>query len=221
LEGILKLEQGSDWTHGLILGDEWANSLTHAFGFLLSLVGFVFLLQNAWLSQDFSKILFFGIYGMTLSLLYASSMIYHGLKNLTIKKIFRTVDHCAIYLLIAGTYTPITMLVLRENVGSLLFSAIWMLAISGICFKIFFIHRFKKLSTAIYLTMGWLIILAIEPLMNAFPYEGLCWIVGGGASYTVGVIFYVLDKRKFFHAIWHLFVLVGSFCHYFAIYLYI
>jgi hemolysin III len=130
-------------------------------------------------------------------------------------------DHCAIYLLIAGSYTPFTLLLLKESWGWALFNIVWVLAGVGILFKIFFTHRFKILSTLIYLMMGWMVVVAAEPLMSRLPYEGLCWLIMGGLFYTIGVIFFVLDSRRFFHAIWHLFVMGGSVCHYFAILFYL
>jgi hemolysin III len=203
----------------ILVSDEWLNSLTHGLGLLLSIVGLGFLLKAGW--SESLKMICFGIYGSSLILLYAASTIYHALSKPKLKKLFRTIDHCAIYLLIAGSYTPFTVLVLNGSSGWMLFGAVWALACMGILFKAFCGHRFHMLSTAVYLLMGWLIVFAIEPFMNLFPYEGIYWVIGGGLSYTFGVIFYVMDKRRFYHAIWHLFVMGGSVCHYLAIYLYI
>ncbi len=138
-----------------------------------------------------------------------------------LKKLFRTIDHCAIYLLIAGSYTPFTLLVLGGVWGWTLFAIVWTLAAIGMCLKTFFRHRFKILSTSLYLFMGWLVVIAAEPLMARFDPSGLSWLLAGGLSYTVGVIFFVLDKRRFYHAIWHVFVLGGSVCHYLAVLLYL
>lgn len=210
-----------EWAQGLVLGDEWANSLTHGIGFLLSFIGLIILFTEAFEDGDFWKMISYGIYGLTLMLLYAASTLYHAVKRPRLKKFFRTVDHCAIYLLIAGTYTPFTLLVLEESWGMALFSVVWGLAGMGIVYKLFFAHRFKAFSTALYLSMGWMAVIAIEPFMNSIPYEGLCWIVAGGISYTGGVVFYLMDKRRFYHAIWHLFVMGGSICHYLAVLFYI
>lgn len=218
---VKSLSYEEEWAQALILGDEWANSITHGVGLLLSCIGLVILLMVSLESENFWKMVSFGVYGASLVLLYAASTLYHSSKKPVLKKLFRTLDHCAIYLLIAGTYTPITILVLDESWGMTLFSVVWGLAAMGMFYKIAFKNRFKAFSTSIYLLMGWLIIIAAEPFMNSFPYEGICWIAAGGASYTGGVIFYVMDKRRFFHAIWHLFVMGGSLCHYLAILLYI
>jgi len=208
-------------TYIQVLEDEWINSLSHGLGFVLSLVGFFFLMTISFESQDpWRKVSFF-IYGSSLVLLYAASTIYHAIKKPRLKVLFRKIDHCAIYLLIAGSYTPFTLMPLKGFWGWLLFGIIWSLAALGITFKIFFIHRFQVISTFIYLAMGWLVIIAAEPLANNYAYEGLVWLIAGGAFYTLGVIFFVLDKKRFFHAIWHLFVLGGSLCHYFAILFYI
>lgn len=206
---------------GLSLGDEWANCLTHGVGLLLSFIGFFLLLEAPFIDQDFSKLLSFSVYGGSLILLYAASTFYHYIHKPKLKKIFRTIDHCAIYVLIAGSYTPFTMLVLGGTWGWTLFGTVWGLAIAGIVLKILFQHRFLHLSTALYLIMGWLVIIAAEPLLESFHINGIYWLLVGGLSYTVGVVFYTLDKRKFFHAIWHMFVMGGSACHYFAILLYL
>ena len=215
------LEKGEEWAHGLILGDEWANYLTHGLGILLSFIGCFFLILPSLESDNPLKPVCFVIYGLSLVLLYSASTIYHALKHPKLKKIFRTIDHCAIYLLIAGSYTPFTMIPLKGAWGWFLFGTIWGLAALGITFKIFFIHRFKIFSTLVYIAMGWLVLVAIEPLMNSYPYEGILWLVSGGLFYTLGVIFFAMDKNKFYHAIWHLFVMGGSMCHYFAILFYI
>jgi hemolysin III len=130
-------------------------------------------------------------------------------------------DHSAIYLLIAGTYTPFTLVLLRGSWGWSLFGVIWGLALSGILFKIFFINRFNVLSTLIYLLMGWLIIIAFQPLMHHIPVKGLYWLLAGGIAYSAGTVFYLWEKLPFHHAIWHLFVLAGSVCHYFAVLFYV
>jgi hemolysin III len=201
--------------------DEWANTITHGIGFLLSAVGLVFLLQTPLGEGNYWKLFAFTVYGLSLITLYLTSTLYHNSRNPRLKQIFRLLDHCAIYLLIAGSYTPFTLISLEGIWGWTLFGMIWSLAFTGILFKIFFIHRFEYLSTAIYLIMGWLIVIAIEPLVNSLSTEGLYWIVAGGLSYTTGVIFFLLDRKPFFHAIWHLFVMCGSTCHYFAISLHV
>ncbi|MBA3722001.1 MAG: hemolysin III family protein [Parachlamydiaceae bacterium] len=199
------------------LGDEWANSLTHGIGFVLSLVGFMFLLQSPMMEGNHWKLFSFTIYGFSLVLLYGASTFYHACKNRQLKHALRLLDHCAIYILIAGSYTPFTLVSMQGFWGWTLFALVWMIAIVGIIFKCFYIGRFVRLSTCLYLAMGWLIVIAIEPLMNSLSFEGLCWIAAGGLFYTSGIIFFLLDAKRFFHAIWHLFVLGGSVCHFFAV----
>jgi hemolysin III len=221
LKRIDHLPEEEKWAQGLLLGDEWANSLTHGIGLILSIIGFIFLIANPLQAEDHWKLLNFAVYGGSLILLYAASTCYHAIKRPQLKKVLRLVDHCAIYLLIAGTYTPFTIFVLEGVWGWTLFTIVWGLACLGITFKTLFKHRFSALSTTVYLLMGWMVIIAAEPLMSRFHISGLCWVLAGGLCYTLGVIFYILDKRRFYHAIWHLFVLVGSFCHYCAIFFYI
>lgn len=221
MEYVKTLKSDEDWAQASIIGDEWANCLTHSIGLILSLIGFIFLIHYPLQENDHWKLLNFSVYGTSLILLYAASSCYHGLPISKLKRLFQTLDHCAIYLLIAGSYTPFTMLVLGETWGWALFSLAWSLAGVGIILKTFFRHRFKIISTALYLLMGWLIVIAAEPLIERLHPVSLNWLIAGGLFYTTGVIFYVLDKRRFFHAIWHLFVLSGSACHYFAILLYL
>lgn len=201
--------------------EELANTLTHGFGLLISVIGFVALMFLAQQQGDFWRIISCGVYGSSLVILYAASTCYHGIKSARRKQIFKIIDHCAIYLLIAGSYTPFTLIALQGPWGWGLFCAIWSLACAGIIFKLFFTGRFEKLSTAIYLLMGWMAIIAIEELVNALSYEGLIWLILGGIFYSAGVIFYVREKLRFHHAIWHLFVLGGSACHYVSILLYV
>ena len=221
LAKVKTLSSEEEWVQGLLLGDEWANYLTHGLGLILSFIGLYILIITPMQNGDHWKMLNLAVYGISLILLYAASTIYHAARSPKVKRVFRTIDHCAIYLLIAGSYTPFTMLILEGFWGWTLFTIVWGLAFTGIAFKVFFRHRFKLLSTVIYLLMGWLVIIAAEPLMDSLHIEGLYWLIAGGLSYTAGVIFYALDKRRFYHAIWHLFVLSGSVCHYFAVLFYI
>lgn len=221
LERVHALPEEEQWAQGLLLGDEWANSLTHGLGLALSIVGLIFLLTTPLAQENSQRLLSFGVYGLSLIALYAASTCYHAVRQPNLKKILRTVDHCAIYTLIAGSYTPFTLLILGEIWGWPLFCIVWSLAFIGVSCKIFFRHKYKVLSTSIYLFMGWLVVIAAEPLIRSFHYEGLCWLLAGGFSYTFGVIFYLKDKKRFYHMIWHLFVLGGSICHYLAILFYI
>ena len=216
-----RLSPEDECFQGTVSGDEWANSLTHGVGLFLSVIALFFLLEGPFKESDAWRFANFAIYGTSLIFLYAASTFYHATKSGQVKRVMRTVDHCAIYLLIAGSYTPFTMLLLEGLWGQVLFGIVWSLAIFGIALKITFKHRFKILSTSLYLLMGWLVVVAAEPLVERLHVNGIYWMLAGGLSYTVGVIFYVLDKRPFFHAIWHLFVLGGSACHYAAILLYL
>jgi len=201
--------------------EESINSLTHGLGALLSLGGLAVLLAMASLHGDAWHIVSCSIYGATLVLLFSSSTLYHSFRNERVKHIFRIIDHASIYLLIAGTYTPFVLVNLRGKWGWSLFGVIWGLALAGIVFQIFFVSRFRLLQTIIYLAMGWLVVVAVKPLFDHVPRPGLLWLLLGGLCYTVGAIFYLWKKLPYHHAVWHLFVLGGSVCHYFAILFYV
>jgi len=197
------------------LAEEIANSITHGIGTGLSIAGTSVLVVMASLYGDVWQVVSFSIYGAALILLYLASTLYHSFQNPKTKRIFKIIDHSSIYLLIAGTYTPFMLVSIRGAWGWSLFGIIWGLAFAGIMFKAFFIGRFKKLSTLVYLLMGWLIVIAFKPMLDSVPTGGLIWLAAGGFSYTFGVIFYAWHSLKYSHAIWHLFVLGGSICHYF------
>lgn len=197
--------------------EELANTLTHGLGLVLSLVGLGWLLSAAMMSDDTCKICSACVFGSTLIMMYAASTFYHGWMDPKTKQRLKIVDHCAIYALIAGTYTPFALVTLSESWGWTLFSIIWSLAAVGITFKIFFIDKWPILSTLFYLGMGWMIVLASEAFIEVMPMEGLYLIVAGGLSYSLGAIIYVIERPVFHHAIWHMFVIGGSMCHYFAI----
>ncbi len=201
-------------------GEEIANSVTHGLGAVLGIAGFVFLLVAAIQRGSARHITAVVIFGTTLILLYVASTLYHALTPPRAKRVFQILDHSAIYLLIAGTYTPFTLITLRGVWGWSLLAVIWSLAIFGIVFKSVWIHRFPVLSTAVYVMMGWCAIVAIRPLLNALPWSGFMWLLAGGISYTGGVFFYA-SHRRYAHAVWHLFVLGGSLCHFWAIYRYV
>lgn len=197
------------------------NSISHLIGAIAALAGLVILVVSASGQGDAWKIVSFSIYGTTLFLLYAFSALYHSLSG-KVKKVFRTLDHHAIYLLIAGTYTPFTMVTLRGGWGWSIFGLIWGLAILGIVLDSFPQKGRRVLPLIIYLLMGWLVLMALGPLLRALPLPGFAWLLAGGVFYTAGVVFYALDKRvRHFHGIWHLFVLAGSISHYFAVFFYI
>jgi hemolysin III len=203
------------------LGEEIANSITHGIGAGLSVVGLIVLVVLATLYGDVWRIVSFSIYGATLIILYLASTLYHSFRNKRVKKIFKILDHSTIFLLIAGTYTPFLLISLRGVWGWILFGVIWGLSVSGIVFKALFIDRFRKLSVLIYILMGWLCVVAIKQMVVRIPLGGLIGLTAGGVLYTTGVIFYAWRKLKFSHAIWHLFVLGGSICHYFSIFFYL
>lgn len=201
--------------------EELANSITHAIGLALSLAALVILVVYAALQADGWKIVSFSIYGASLVLLYTASTLYHSFSSERAKHYLKIFDHSAIYLLIAGTYTPFLLVMIRGTWGWTIFGIIWGLAITGIIFKLFFVHRFRIVSTIIYLLMGWLIIIAFRPLITHVPENGLYWLLAGGLSYSFGVIFYLWEKIPYHHAIWHLFVLGGSIFHFFAVLFYV
>ncbi|MFQ5652332.1 MAG: hemolysin III family protein [bacterium] len=203
------------------LGEEIANSVTHGIGTGLSIAGLAILVLLATSHGDVWRIVSFSIYGTTLIALYLASTLYHSFRNPRVKHVFRILDHAAIYLLIAGTYTPFMLVSLRGTWGWTLFGIIWGLALSGIVFKALYIHRFEKLSVLVYVLMGCLCATAIKQMVVSIHIGGLVWLVAGGALYIAGLIFYAWHGLRYHHAIWHLFVLGGSICHYFSILLYV
>jgi hemolysin III len=203
------------------LGEEVAHALTHGLGVVLAIAGLTVMVARATLYGDAWHIVGAAIFGTTLVLMYTASTLYHSIPLPRAKKVLRIIDHSTIYLLIAGTYTPFTLVTLNGAVGWALFGTVWGLALVGVVFKIFATGRFERLSLAIYLGMGWCILLAIKPLVQTIEPGGLVLLVAGGVAYTGGVVFYVLDNRRYFHAIWHAFVLAGSVLQYFAVLFYV
>ena len=201
--------------------EEKLNALTHGFGTVLAIAGLVVLLMSSRLHDDIWHLVSSSIYGTSLVLLFLASTLYHSFRNERIKYIFKILDHTAIYLLIAGTYTPFALVLFRGSLGWTVFGVVWGLALIGAVFKIFFVRRFKTLSTVCYLIMGWLIVIFIKPLIAALPPGGLYWLIGGGLFYTVGALFYVYRRLPYNHTIWHLFVLAGSGAHFITVYCYI
>ncbi|HSP07254.1 MAG TPA: hemolysin III family protein [Acidobacteriota bacterium] len=198
--------------------EEIANSLTHGLGVVLAVVGLGLLVVFAVGSHDVWRIVSCSIYGFTLVLLYSASTLYHSFRNPKVKHWFRILDHACIYLLIAGTYTPFTLVTLRGPWGWSLFGIVWTLAACGLAFKLLYIGRFPIVSVTVYMLMGWMAVVAIKPMLERLPVEGLLWLVAGGLLYTVGVVFYATGgKLRYSHAIWHVFVLGGSICHYIAV----
>ena len=201
--------------------EEIANSVTHAFGVVLSVTAFVFLTILAWGSGDAWLIVSLVIYGLSLVIMYTSSTLYHGFQNPGAKRILRYLDHSSIYLLIAGTYTPFTLVNLKGPWGWTLFGLVWGIAFVGLVMTVAGIGRSRVLASLVYIGMGWLVIVAIKPLLEVVPMRGIAWLVAGGLFYTVGVAFYIWRSLPFHHAVWHLFVLGGSVCHFFAVLFYV
>ena len=200
------------------LAEEIASSLIHGFGAALSVSALVLLTILSLRSGDPWRVVSLAIYGSTLVILYLSSTLYHSFQNPTAKSVFRYLDHSSIYLLIAGTYTPFTLVNLRGGWGWTLFGLIWGFAILGLIMTASGFGRSRVFASLIYIGMGWLVVIAIKPLINSIPPGGIVWLVAGGLFYTFGVIFYIWKTLPFNHAIWHLFVLAGSLCHFLAIF---
>lgn len=199
--------------------EERLHSISHAVGALLSVVGAVVLLVMASIAAQVDpwKLASLGLYGMTLILLYTASTLYHGIPHRLWKQRFQLLDHCAIYLLIAGTYTPFLLVNMRGPTGWALFAAVWSLALIGITCKLLWPQRLSIFRVVIYLLMGWMILLASEEMAAKLSVTGIALLAAGGITYTVGVIFYAVRAIPYNHAIWHLFVVGGSVCHYFAV----
>ena len=197
--------------------EERLNIITHAFGLLLSVIGLPFLILKSLNFNGFWKPTSLIIYGLSLIVLYAASTFYHAAKNPRLRRKLNIFDHAAIYVLIAGTYTPFTILVLEGSLGWIIFGLTWTFALTGIILKLFYTGRFDKLSTALYLLMGWQIMFVINPLMERFSTEGLQLLFAGGVFYTIGAVLYSMKKLPYNHAIFHVFVVLGSVCHFFSI----
>jgi len=201
--------------------EEVANAITHGIGAFLSIAALALLIAFSSLFGTAWHVVSFTIYGITMMLLYASSTLVHSFPEGKVKDLFEIFDHASIYLFIAGTYTPFLFVIVRGSLGWTLFGIIWGIAISGVVFKAFFTKKFLFLSTLFYIAMGWLIVLAWNPLVETLPTGGIVLLIVGGILYTLGTIFYVWRGFPYHHAIWHLFVLAGSAAHFFAILLYV
>jgi hemolysin III len=211
-----------DLNLSVMIKSERFNSISHLIGAVLALAGAVVLVVVASRGGDTRRIVSFSIYGATLFLLYLISTLYHGLPTGRAKHVFRVLDHQAIYLLIAGSYTPFTLVTLDGIVGWWLFGAIWGMAVLGLVLDALPRRGARVVPLIIYFVMGWLIVLAINPLLAALPRAGFIWLLTGGLLYTSGIVFYALDRRyPWMHGVWHLFVLAGSISHYVAILVYV
>lgn len=197
--------------------EEVANSISHGIGFVGALIAAPFLIFHAATNGDALTIIGASVFITSAIILYFSSAIYHAIQRDDLKQRLRILDHMAIFLLIAGTYTPFTLGVLRDSVGWILFGLVWGIAIGGIILKLVAGVKYPKLSTFIYLGMGWLALFAAKDLWLSMPPAGIIWLIMGGIAYTIGVAFYAAPKFKYTHFIWHLFVLIGTTCHFFAV----
>jgi hemolysin III len=201
--------------------EELVNCVTHGAGLLLSLAGLVVLVALAWSNGDALHVASLSVYGASLVTLYAASTLYHGARRPRAKRLLQVLDHCCIYILIAGTYTPFSLLMLRGGWGWTLFGLAWGIALGGILFRLVFGTRYRAAAVASYVALGWLCVVAAKPILTLIPAGALAWLVAGGAAYTSGVFFFASKRLRHAHAIWHLFVLAGSVCHYLAVVLYV
>jgi len=201
--------------------EEKTNIYSHAIGVVLSVVALLLMVVRASQYGNVWHIISVSIFGVSLITLYTASTFYHSAKDPKRRARLRVIDHATIYTLIAGTYTPFTLVVLHGSVGWMVFGATWAMAITGITLKLFFTGRFNVLSTLMYVFMGWSIVFAITPLIESLSTQGLFWLFAGGVAYTTGAILYSIEKIKFNHAIFHMFVLLGSACHFVSVYFYV
>ena len=201
--------------------EEKINILSHAFGLALSIFALLLLVRHPNIDGNTLYLVSFSIFGISLIILYAASTFYHRATNPQLRSKLRVVDHASIYVLIAGTYTPFTLITLNSQTGWVIFYITWAMALTGIILKIFFTGKFNIISTLMYVFMGWIIIFAIDDLLDKLSSEGLFWLVVGGVSYTLGAVLYAIKKIKFNHAIFHIFVLFGSISHFISVYFYV
>ena len=201
--------------------EEKINVATHAFGMIASVLSLVLLVLKSNTDGTIWHVFSFTVFGISLIILYAASTFYHASKDVELRKRLNIFDHASIYVLIAGTYTPFTLVTLHGKIGWWIFGINWLLAITGVILKLFFTGKYDKLSTIMYVLMGWMIVVAIKPLMHNLGHQGLLWLFAGGIAYTVGAVFYSIPKIKYNHAIFHVFVLLGSFAHFVAVYFYV
>lgn len=201
--------------------EEKINVISHLIGLVLSIVATILLILKAIKNDNSLYFVSFTVFGLSLITLYAASTLYHASKKPNLRRKLNIFDHAAIFLLIAGTYTPFVLITLKGVVGWWLFGITWFIALIGIILKLFYTGRYDKLSTAMYVFMGWIIIFAIKSLLENLPPQGLKWLLAGGVFYTVGAVLYSIPKLKYNHAIFHVFVLLGSFSHFMAVYFWV
>lgn len=200
--------------------EEKLNTFSHAFGALLGIFALIALIVFDTRKTDWSLFSVL-VYGASIIMLFTASALYHWVRNEKKKHIFRIIDHISIYFLIAGTYTPVTLITLQKSHGWALFYTVWAIALFGVVLKLFFTGRFEVFSTLLYLVMGWLIVFDFSNLYNAIGSNGILWLFAGGLAYTVGIVFYAIKAIPYNHVIWHLFVLAGAVCHFFMIFFHV
>ncbi len=210
------LEKDHTFNNRYSMGEEIANSITHGLGAALSIAAMSILIFIASQYGDPWRIVSFSVYGATLFILYLASTLYHAFTHEKTKRFFRIMDHSSIFLLIAGTYTPITLIAMRGGWGWTLFFLIWFMAVAGLFFELLFMDKYHYITVGIYIVMGWLAVIAIKPMLTLLPDGMIKWIVLGGLFYTLGIIFYIWKKMPYHHAVWHVFVLAGSAMHFFG-----
>ncbi len=201
--------------------EEKLNIYTHGFGFILSILGLIMLVLRANELGEIKHLISFSVFGASMVVLYAASTFYHSAKSHVLRYRLNILDHAAIYVLIAGTYTPFAVVTLNGTLGWIIFGVIWAMALCGVILKLFYTGKYQTLSTIMYVIMGWVVVFAIKPLLENLPDTGLLWLLSGGISYTLGAVIFSLNRIKFNHAIFHVFVLFGSFSHFIAIYYYV
>lgn len=201
------------------LEEKW-NIISHGAGFALSVLALVLLIFRAYELGDLKHMIGFSIFGASMVLLYAASTFYHSAKTNLLRYRLNILDHASIYVLIAGTYTPFALITISGTTGWTILVIVWTMAVAGIILKLFYTGRYNLLSTIMYVVMGWLIVFAIQPLVENMPGAGLWWLFGGGISYTLGAVIFMRDRLPFNHAVFHLLVLLGTFCHFISIYFY-
>lgn len=203
------------------LTEELFHSITHGIGAVLAIAGLAVLLVFAVQVNDTWRIVSFSIYGGSLVLLYVASTLYHSFQDARLKRFFRHFDHLSIFLLIAGSYTPVALISMRGVWGWTIFGIVWGMAVAGMVYELLFLGRYKWITVAIYLIMGWLAVVAIKPMLAMVPHGLFWWMLAGGLFYTIGVIFYIRKKMRYHHVLWHLLVLFGSACHFIGFFLYL
>ncbi len=216
----MRMDKAKEYLPHYTLGEEIFNSVSHGVGVALACVGFGILIVLSALYGDAWAVSSSIVYSFSLFALYLASTLYHACPNRRVKGVLQVLDHCSIFLLIAGTYTPYTLITLRGALGWSLFAVVWGAAIVGVVLNAIDVRKYSRISMVCYVAMGWVVVLAIRPLMASLAWRGLVLLALGGVFYTVGIVFYVI-RRSYMHSIWHLFVLAGSVCHYLSILLYV